>query len=321
MNTSSSSAVYNDLGGLASLKARSNGGDEKGALKVAAKQFEAIFLNMMLKQMREASFGDPLFDSDAGDSYRSMFDQQLALNLSENGSLGIAKLIERQLGGKPSSDSGDSSDNNPFKSFRFLAPQLNNNTKSIVPKSFSLSSISNISSASGKSAQFTSPNDFVEKIWPHAETAAKELGIPTETLVSQAALETGWGKFVMSNAEGKPSYNLFGIKADSRWDGEQVSVQTTEYRDGVVEKERANFRAYDSLEQGFNDYVQFIKTSPRYGDALNSRGDAVSYLNNLQQGGYATDPAYANKIQGIMSGETLHAARTKLNSLTGVQVQ
>ena len=304
MNSSSTSAVYNDLGGLASLKARSNGGDEKGALKAAAKQFEAIFLNMMLKQMREASFGDPLFDSEAGDSYRSMFDQQLALNLSENGSLGIAKLIERQLGGKPSSDIGA---DNPFKAFRFVAPELNNNVKSIAPKSFDISGISS------KQAQFTSPNDFVEKVWPYAEKAAQELGIPTETLVSQAALETGWGKFVMGNAEGKPSYNLFGIKADSRWDGEQVSVQTTEYRDGVVQKERANFRAYDSLEQGFNDYVQFIKSSPRYADALNNRGDAESYLQNLQQGGYATDPAYANKIQGIMRGETLQTARSQLS--------
>jgi len=304
VNSSSTSAVYNDLGGLASLKARSNGGDEKGALKAAAKQFEAIFLNMMLKQMREASFGDPLFDSEAGDSYRSMFDQQLALNLSENGSLGIAKLIERQLGVKPSSDSGD---DNPFKAFRFVAPELNNNVKSIAPKSFDISGISN------KQAQFTSPNDFVEKVWPYAEKAAQELGIPTETLVSQAALETGWGKFVMGNADGKPSYNLFGIKADSRWNGEQVSVQTTEYRDGVVQKERANFRAYDSLEQGFNDYVQFIKSSPRYADALNNRGDAASYLQNLQQGGYATDPAYANKIQGIMRGETLHTARSQLS--------
>lgn len=305
VNSSSTSAVYNDLGGLASLKARSNGGDEKGALKAAAKQFEAIFLNMMLKQMREASFGDPLFDSEAGDSYRSMFDQQLALNLSENGSLGIAKLIERQLGGKPSGDSGD---DNPFKSFRFVAPELNNNVKSIAPKSFDISGISS------KQSQFTSPNDFVEKVWPYAEKAAEELGIPTETLVSQAALETGWGKFVMGNADGKPSYNLFGIKADSRWDGEQVSVQTTEYRDGVVQKERANFRAYDSLEQGFSDYVQFIKSSPRYAEALNSRGDAVSYLQNLQQGGYATDPAYANKIQGIMRGETLQTARSQLNN-------
>jgi len=309
VNTSSTSAVYNDLGGLANLKARSNGGDEKGALKAAAKQFEAIFLNMMLKQMRDASFGDPLFDSDAGDSYRSMFDQQLALNLSENGSLGIAELIERQLGG---GQSANSNAENPFGAFRFVAPQINNNTQSINNES--LSSLTNSKEVKKEQVSFSSANDFVEKIWPHAEKAAKELGIPTETLVSQAALETGWGKFVMSHADGKTSNNLFGIKADGRWDGDSVTVQTTEYREGIVQKEKANFRAYDSLEQGFNDYVRFLKTSPRYADALNSQGNADKYLNDLQQGGYATDPAYAKKIQGIMRGETLDVARAKLNN-------
>ena len=305
-STSSASAVFNDLSGLASLKARSNRGDEEGALKETAKQFEAIFLNMMLKQMRESSFGDPLFDSDAGDSYRAMFDQQLALNLSENGSLGIAKLIESQLGGKTSAQALDTQ--NPFKSFRFVAPEINNNVQS--PKLESSQKLS----AEIATNKFSSADDFVKSVWPYAEKAAQQLGIPTETLVSQAALETGWGKFMMNSTDGKPSYNLFGIKADSRWDGEVVSVQTTEYRDGVVQKERANFRAYDSLQQGFKDYVSFIKSSPRYSDALNSRGNAAEYLNNLQQGGYATDPAYANKIQGIMQGETLLSAKAKLDS-------
>jgi len=304
MNPSTSTAVYNDLGGLSQLRARSNGGDAQGALKQAAKQFEAIFLNMMLKQMREASFGDPLFDSSAGDSYRSMFDQQLALNLSENGSLGIAKLIERQLGGQVTNKAET---NNPFSFQSFVAPTINNNTQVIKP-----SVIDPVSATKQKA--FSSAEDFVAEIWPYAEKAAQELGIPTETLVSQAALETGWGKYMMTHADGKPSNNLFGIKSDRRWDGEQVSVQTTEYRDGVIQKERANFRSYDSLQQGFDDYVQFLKSSPRYIDALNSRGNAVEYLNNLQKGGYATDPSYASKIQGIMNGETLQTARARLNS-------
>ena len=177
-----------------------------------------------------------------------------------------------------------------------------------------LSATTSKASNNSKPVTFTSANDFVEKIWPYAEKAAQKLGVPTETLVSQAALETGWGKFVISDVDGKPSNNLFGIKADSRWGGDHVSVQTTEYRDGVVQKERANFRSYDSLQQGFDDYVQFLKSSPRYADALNSKGDAVNYLNNLQQGGYATDPAYANKIQGIMQGQTLQTARARLSS-------
>ncbi len=302
MNTSASTAVFNDLGSLNGLRAKANGDDKQGALKEAAKQFEAIFLNMMLKQMRDASFGDPLFDSSASDTYRDMFDQQLALNLSESGSLGIAEMIERQLGVKSSKGAANS---DPFKPFAFTAPRINKN----IQPNISTSDVK----AAGKQASFDSSDDFVATIWPYAEKAAQELGIPTETLVSQAALETGWGKFMMTHADGSPSYNLFGIKADQRWDGNLVSVQTTEYRDGVVQKERANFRSYESLEQGFADYVNFLKSSSRYTEALNSQGSARDYLNNLQQGGYATDPAYARKIQGIMRGETLEVARAKLN--------
>jgi len=313
-STPTSTAVFNDLGGLASLKSQSNRGDEAGALKETAKQFEAIFLNMMLKQMREASFGDPLFDSDAGDSYRAMFDQQLALNLSNSGSLGIAKLIESQLGGKTTNQNG--ADDNPFKSLGFTRPTaatFNNNVQINKPLAVTKVEAAKTTATEDKKS-FTSVEDFVSTIWPHAEKAAKELGIPTETLVSQAALETGWGKHMIKSANGEPSYNLFGIKADSRWGGEVASVNTTEYRDGIVQKERANFRSYDSLQQSFEDYVSFLKSSPRYNDALNSRGNAFEYLNNLQQGGYATDPAYAKKIHEIMQGETLLSAKTRLDS-------
>ncbi|WP_126453754.1 flagellar assembly peptidoglycan hydrolase FlgJ [Sulfuriflexus mobilis] len=310
MSAPASTAVFNDLGGLASLRGRANGGDQQGALKEAAKQFEAIFLNMMLKQMREASFGDPLFDSSAGDNYRSMFDQQLALNLSESGSLGIAKVIERQLGGQLPSESANS---NPFKDYAFVAPRPTAVNVPTAPVVSEARPVSAAGSRVGQDKAFDSPDAFVAAIWPHAEKAAQALGIPTETLVSQAALETGWGKYMMSHADGRPSYNLFGIKADQRWGGEQVSVQTTEYRDGVVQKERANFRAYSSLGEGFADYVDFLKGSSRYSEALKSQGSARDFLVNLQQAGYATDPAYANKIQGIMQGETLEVARAKLN--------
>lgn len=304
MNATASTPVFNDLSSLSGLRARANGGDKQGALKAAAKQFEAIFLNMMLKQMRESSFGDPLFDSSASETYRSMFDQQLSLNLSESGSLGIAKLIERQLGVKSSTTAANS---NPFKPFSLVPPVINRDIEPV--KNLPI----NRSTSAAKQAVFASSEDFVATIWPYAEKAAQELGIPAETLVSQAALETGWGQHMISHADGRPSYNLFGIKADQRWEGGRVSVPTTEYRDGVVQKERANFRAYDSLQQGFADYVEFLKGSPRYTEALNSQGSARDYLNNLQQAGYATDPAYANKIQDIMQGETLEVARAKLN--------
>lgn len=308
MSATAATGIYNDLNNLATIRGRANRGDQTGALKQAAKQFEAIFLNMMLKQMRESSFGDPIFDSSAGDSYRTMLDQQLALNLSERGSLGIAKLIENQLSSQL--DNKPVANDNPFTFRHFTGSGLKSNVETPIP-----GIDKQIDSAKLKDKRFfDSVEDFVASIWPYAEKAAQELGVPTETLVSQAALETGWGKHMIADANGKPSFNLFGIKADYRWGGESISVQTTEYREGVVQKERASFRAYESLQHGFDDYVNFLKSSPRYREALNSKGNAFEYLNNLQRGGYATDPAYARKIQGIMQGSTLQSAKAKLDS-------
>ena len=309
-----STAIYTDLGGLAQMRGRSKS-DPHAALKEVAQQFESLFMNMMLKQMRESSFGDPMFDSSAGKSYQSMFDQQLALNLSKQGSLGIAEMLERQLSANLP---GEPDTNNPFKGQAFIAPQqvtsmINEPSVPQVPSIESTDKKTDVHAAE-KRATFDKPEQFVAAIWPHAEKAARKLGIPTETLVSQAALETGWGKYMMTRGNGENSHNLFSIKADNRWDGERVTVSTTEYRDGVVQKERAAFRAYDSFAESFDDYVTFLQSSPRYADALKNGGNAKTFLNGLQQAGYATDPAYASKIRGIMHGDTLNLARTNLNN-------
>jgi len=344
------SAVYTDINSLTSLRAQAKT-DRNAALKTAAKQFESMFLQMMLKQMRAASFGDPIFDSQASDTYRSMFDQQLALNLSERGSLGIAKLIERQLGVTEKVDTANPFNFNASGINRTLAPavpsaadgapispdplfpEIDINHKSSLPgislpglfsgeelfpqraleKEHEYDETEELPlAAASKQTVYESPNRFVEDIWPHAERAAKELGIPTEAIVSQAALETGWGKHVMHRAEGGSSFNLFGIKADHRWHGDRVSVPTTEYRDGVVQRERASFRAYDSYEEAFADYVGFLKNSGRYDDALKNASNADQFLSGLQAAGYATDPQYASKIGGILRSDTLADARAGL---------
>ena len=356
------SAVYTDLTSLTSLRAQAKT-DKDAALKTVAKQFESMFLQMMLKQMRAASFGDPIFDSQASDTYRSMFDQQLALNLSERGSLGIAKLIERQLG----ADTGETQQANPFnfnasginragavpahpepvspatdkpvtqqpadillpgafsrdaykgdELFPHIAldtaPRLDAvDLNTIKDNAFVTDEVTGHKAVTAvKRTEYSSPAEFVEDIWQHAERAAKELGVPTEAIVSQAALETGWGKFIMHRGEGSSSFNLFGIKADHRWHGDRVSVPTTEYRDGVVQRERASFRSYDSYEEAFNDYVGFLKNSGRYDDALKHSDNADKFLAGLQAAGYATDPNYANKIGGILRSETMAAARAGL---------
>ncbi|MBE9560976.1 MAG: glucosaminidase domain-containing protein, partial [Proteobacteria bacterium] len=151
-------------------------------------------------------------------------------------------------------------------------------------------------------------DSFVKDLWPHAQKAAEKLGISTKVLVAQSALETGWGKHAMKNADGSVAFNLFGIKASSGWAGQSVTHNTLEFRQGAMQKETANFRAYDSVADSLDDYVAFVKTRARYAQALNHNGSDSHYVKGLQQAGYATDPAYASKINNIMNGQTFKQA-------------
>ncbi|HSW12948.1 MAG TPA: flagellar assembly peptidoglycan hydrolase FlgJ, partial [Solimonas sp.] len=155
------------------------------------------------------------------------------------------------------------------------------------------------------------PQEFVEALLPHAEKAAKELGIPARVLVAQAALETGWGKHQIRHADGSPSFNLFGIKADKSWGGDRVRTMTHEYENGRLEKQSAKFRAYDSIGESFEDYVRFLKSNPRYTQALKHEGNAMHFTTGLQKAGYATDPSYAQKIMRIAYGPTVQLAMNK----------
>jgi len=139
---------------------------------------------------------------------------------------------------------------------------------------------------------------------PYAKKAAAIIGVSPQTLIAQAALETGWGQKIVADDKKSTSFNLFNIKADKRWNGEQVDVNTIEYREGVALKEKASFRAYDSFEESFSDFSQFIKNSPRYEKALDNVGNSASFLQELQQAGYATDPNYASKIMSVLKQVT-----------------
>jgi flagellar protein FlgJ len=147
--------------------------------------------------------------------------------------------------------------------------------------------------------QASTPEEFVDKLWPCAEAAGKELGIDPRHLLAQAALETGWGKSLPCDATGATSFNFFGIKAGQSWQGDSVSVRTLEFEGGVPVPRQAKFRSYESAEQGFRDYVEVLRNNPRYADALNTGHDAKAFATALQRAGYATDPAYAQKIQSI----------------------
>ena len=152
---------------------------------------------------------------------------------------------------------------------------------------------------------FESPEHFVEQLMPFAEQIGKETGIDPRLMIAQAALETGWGKHMIKGDGSQPSFNLFGIKADSRWSGDAVSITTTEFRGGVAMKERADFRAYPDYEASFRDYVDFLQNNPRYRDVLSSADQPEVFAEKLQEAGYATDPEYGAKIRRIMNRDSL----------------
>ncbi len=280
--------VYTDFQGLSSLKAAA-GQQNPAALEKVAEQFEAIFLQTMLKSMRAASLGDGILDSDKTQFYQQMFDQQIAMDLANKRQVGIADLMIRQL--SPPSASTPT-EKREFDQSRIQRTELNMEAKQ-------LETVQEKEEAPG----FATPQAFVEELWPAAEKAAAELGVAPEVLLAQSALETGWGKAVIRKVDGSSSHNLFNIKADRRWSGESASVSTLEFDGDVARREVASFRAYDSYQQSFDDYVAFVKGSPRYQDALAQAADGAEYVRQLHQAGYATDPEYSSKINKIMSSE------------------
>lgn len=152
------------------------------------------------------------------------------------------------------------------------------------------------------------PKAFVDRLWPHAAEAGKKLGVPPHFLLAHAALETGWGKREISAADGSPSYNLFGIKAGSRWQGKVAEAVTTEYVNGQAQKQIERFRAYGSYSEAFSDYASMLRNNPRFSHLFNGNLSAEGFARGLQDGGYATDPLYADKLSRILGGTTLRNA-------------
>lgn len=291
--------VYTDFSGLAALRAKARE-DEDAALDQVSRQFESLFLQMMLKSMRDASMGGGLLDSKQSEHYREMYDKQIAMEMTQGEGVGLADVLKRQLGG------GISNQYRDLKPEEYLGMPVvamaHGKRSADVPDDDSDTQALAATSATRMSFD-GDPQNFLQQLWPAAEQAAAKLGLAPEALLSQAALETGWGKHVMRHRGGDSSHNLFGIKADRSWQGDKVHVGTLEYRDGVALNTRANFRAYDSFEQSFSDYVDFLERNPRYRDALGKTDDPSAYFDALQKAGYATDPAYADKIKKILDSD------------------
>jgi len=311
-----------ELTGLNDIREQSRSGDgaaKKEALKEAAQQFEAIFMKMLLSSMRKAQDvleSDSPFNSESTKFYRDMHDQQMAVELSSNGSMGLSDLIVRQLGGDngnymPSSAlRNDANLSNLSNLSNLDSRSLGNNKEHVnfvadsgtqipyraINKSEETVNISTPTSA----PHFSEPKDFVTALTKPAQEVQQKLGIPFEVVIAQAALETGWGKKIIKDSEGNSSNNLFNIKADSRWSGDKVTKDTLEFEQGNMVKKSAPFRMYESLSESVNDYVDFLSGSERYEGALDKAKDVEQFLHSLQGAGYATDPQYANKIMATL---------------------
>jgi flagellar protein FlgJ len=295
--------VYTDPQGLGELKVKARSGEDLATLREVAGQFEALFIQMMLKSMRDARLGEGIFDSDQGDTYQSLFDQQISIELAGQQSLGLADMMIEQL--RPQAPGRSPEGDEPVLPVTRSNPQRPGAVRAAVAANTTIG-------ASGASDWNPgSPADFIRLVRPHAEKAAKELGVDPEVLIAQAALETGWGQSMVRDGAGRNSFNFFGIKADPSWSGERVSTGTVEFRDGVMQRERTAFRAYATPAESFSDYAAFLKQNPRYEQALAVASDNGRFLQELQRAGYATDPEYANKISAITESEPFRESVTE----------
>jgi flagellar protein FlgJ len=287
--------------------------DPKAAVREAAKQFESLFMNELVKSMRASTLPSGLLDGGGASSAlgTDMLDTQLASKMSGlPGGLSdaIMKQLERQMGMSPGPIPATGSANNT------PAPLAAAPAATRIPQS----------GAAG----------FVQQHTEAARAAEAETGIPASFMVSQAALETGWGRKEIRNADGTPSYNLFGIKAGPGWKGAVTEVPTTEYVNGKAQKVTAKFRAYASYAESFADYAKLMKEGPRYqkavaqassaagsttGSAAGSTTDSATgstggggrrvaqadpgaaFAQGLQRAGYATDPSYADKLTRVIN--------------------
>ncbi len=295
------------------------------AIKAVAKQFEAIFMNMMLKSMRDATPQDSPFENEQTRTFTSMLDQQLSSNLANKG-MGLADVLAKQLsktanihpdlaaqsktGGAISAqdlvrslphmqmltalDAGsdkESTQDNPI-------PMLDTLPNADMSVADALSQDESAIDYNSSSNQIRA--DFNRRMYAHAQAASDATGIPAHLMLGQAALETGWGRRELKGIDGKNSYNLFGMKATGNWQGKVVEATTTEYVNGVKQKRVEKFRAYDNYAESFKDFANMMRNNPRYENVVNSVQNINQYARAMQQAGYATDPNYATKLANVI---------------------
>ncbi len=281
-------AAIGDFNQYTGMRAAAERNDPE-VLREVASQFEALFVQQMLKSMRDASLGDPLLgNSDQHDMYQDLMDKQLALEMSSGKGIGLADMLVRQLGGEAAAKLAP-----PDRVFPLRGQEPNN---------------------------WPDPDSFAKDVWPHAERAGKRLGVAPEAILAQAALETGWGKHVMPDMKGGNSFNLFGIKAGSSWSGDTAMRRTLEFEGGVPQYERASFRAYHDVAATVDDYTALLANNPRYESVVGRGNDTGAFADALQNSGYATDPQYAQKLKNVIESPTMQRVLSGLKKSAAMPI-
>jgi len=301
-----------DVNGMGALRQSAKTGSPE-ALKGAAQQFEALFVNMMMKSMREATPQDGPMDSQTTKTFTTMLDQQMSQNIAKKG-MGLADMLVKQLSNKTDAQAlALGADNNASTALDNTLNGLDSTSfggarslydaqrlQRAIDAAGGNDSAGSLASDAAKAGQPAHVRSFQEKLATHAEEASRATGIPAKFMLGQAALESGWGKRVIKGTDGSNSHNLFGIKAGADWKGKVAEAVTTEYVNGKAQRKVERFRAYDSYADSFKDYAKLLASNPRYEKVLASGGDASHFAQGLQRAGYATDPHYASKLTRII---------------------
>jgi flagellar protein FlgJ len=291
-----SSSIALDPRGLEKLRSEAAAAPEK-AVRDAAKQFETLFVNMLLKSMRDATPQDGMMESEQTRMYTGMLDQQLAQAMSARG-IGLADVMAKQL----SKSSGSAA----AQAAGVTAPALNlNGAQRSLPPAPAVEGAAGSAPLAPPTGPSAKARAFIDKMWPHAVEAAKSTGLPAHFIIGQAALESGWGSREIKSAGGAPSHNLFGVKAGRSWDGDVAAAKTSEFVSGVKEKVVDKFRSYSSYAEAFKDYANLLKNNPRFSKVLEAGNDPAAFAQGLQRAGYATDPAYASKLTRIITSSVM----------------
>jgi peptidoglycan hydrolase FlgJ len=295
--------IYTDLSGLQRISQQGRENQDQ-ALRALSKQFESLFMQMLLQTMRSANEvfeqADPL-NSFAVKMHRDMLDHQTALQVSKGAGTGLADVFYRQL--QAQYHNGDKRDvDKRTLDNKSLQTRVLNKRSSGTDNA---DAVARTAAIGARGAVADSPQAFVAMVAPYAQAAADVLGVDAKVLIAQSALETGWGRYVIEDAAGNNAFNLFNIKADKQWQGGSVRIPTVEYKNGLAQRQNAVFRSYSNVGESFADYVNLLQSAQRYQPALDSVADSENFIRQLQHAGYATDPNYADKVLTILASDFL----------------